>query len=109
MVECAHLIVGWIRSSCKTANAQHEISTKESEKEVKLSTILFLHGMSFSERLHRLRDWFAMKVARHLIPKRIRYWVTLMEIAKATTNEPNIPATTVDQVLKHLETPRNLR
>jgi hypothetical protein len=42
------------------------------------------------------------------LPKRLRYFVTLQAIAKATVNSPNIPATPLDEVLRNLEMPKNL-
>jgi len=63
--------------------------------------------MSLSERLRRTRDWGTWRVAAHL-PLRLRYSTALLEIAKATRNSPNIPATPLEEVLKNLEAPKNM-
>lgn len=68
-------------------------------------TIWTLRAMSFPERLKRTRDWAAMTVAARL-PLRIRFWVTILEIGHATTKSPNVPATTCDEILKNLRTPK---
>lgn len=69
---------------------------------MRLSTIWSLPAMTTLERLRRTRDWFAMSLAAKL-PRRVRYWVTMMEIAKATRTSSNIPATPLDEVLKNLD------
>lgn len=69
---------------------------------MRLKTIWTIPSMSTMERLRRTREWATMEVARRL-PKRLRYWVTMQEIAKATRNSPNIPATQLDEVLKNLD------
>jgi hypothetical protein len=64
--------------------------------------------MSFMERLRRTREWLAMKIASRL-PLRIRYWVTILEIAKVTTQKlPNaeVPAIPLEDVLQNLDSPR---
>lgn len=69
---------------------------------MRLKTIWTIPSMSTIERLRRTREWATMEVARRL-PKSLRYWVTMQEIAKATRNSPNIPATPLDEVLKNLD------
>jgi hypothetical protein len=54
------------------------------------------------ERLRRTKEWAFMETARRL-PRRIRYWVTIQEIAKATIDSKNVPATPIDEVLKRLD------
>lgn len=68
-------------------------------------TILTLPAASLSEKLRRLRDWAAQKVARAL-PVRIRYWVAMIEIGKATMDSPNVPATPLADIIKKLESPK---
>lgn len=63
--------------------------------------------MNLSERLRRTRDWGAMKVGA-ILPRRIRYWVALLEIGKATANSQNVPATTLDEILRNLHMPKNV-
>lgn len=75
---------------------------------MKLSTIWSLRYMTLTERLIRTRDWGAMAVAARL-PKRIRYWTTILEVAKATQDSPNIPATPLDSILKKLDAPKVTR
>ena len=72
---------------------------------MRLRTIWTIPVMSTSERLRRTRDWGAMGIARHL-PLRIRYWATVQEMAKATIDSPNIPATTLDTIMQNLEAPQ---
>jgi hypothetical protein len=74
---------------------------------MRLTTIWSVPAMSFGERLRRTRDWSAAEFGRHL-PKRIRYFVTMSEIGKATMKSPNIPATPLDYVLTHLDAPKSL-
>lgn len=74
---------------------------------MRLSTIWTLQGMSTIEKLRRTRDWGAMEIAR-LLPKRIRYWTTVQEIAKATMTSPNIPATPLDEILQNLDQPKSM-
>jgi hypothetical protein len=69
---------------------------------MRLSTIWSIPCMSTMERLRRTREWANMEVASRL-PQRLRYWVTMMEIAKATRNSPNIPGTPLDEILKNLQ------
>lgn len=57
--------------------------------------------MSIMERLRRTREWANLKVAAHL-PKQLRYWVTVVELGKATRNSQNVPATPLDEILQNL-------
>ena len=75
---------------------------------MKFTTIWTMPGMAFEERLIRTRDWAAIEVAAHL-PKRVRYWCTLREIGKATMDSPNVPATPLDEILQHLDSPAVVR
>lgn len=68
-------------------------------------TIWTMSAMSLAERLKRTRDWAAMRVAARL-PLRIRFWVTILEIGHATAKSPNVPATTCDEILNNLRTPK---
>ena len=67
-------------------------------------TIWTLPAMSTGERLRRTRDWAAMTIASHL-PLRIRYWVTMQEIGKATMTSPDVPATKLDWIMEHMDRP----
>ena len=71
-------------------------------------TIITMRAMTPKERFYRLRDWAAMTVALKL-PLRVRYWVTLLEIGKATKNSLNVPATPLDDVVKNLDAPKVVR
>lgn len=42
------------------------------------------------------------------LPLRVRYWVTLQEIGFATRKSPNVPATSLTNILRDLRTPKNL-
>lgn len=72
---------------------------------MKMRTIWTLRNMSLKERLIRSRECGAMFIGRNL-PKEIRYWTTLQELAKATVESKNIPATPLDEVLQKLDGPR---
>lgn len=74
---------------------------------MKLSSIWSLPSYPLAERLRRTRDWAAQEIGRRL-PLRIRFWVTLQEIGKATMTSPDVPATSCDTIIRNLETPRNL-
>jgi hypothetical protein len=54
------------------------------------------------ERLRRTLEWATMETAAKL-PQRLKYWVTMQELAKATTTSKNIPATPLDEILRRLE------
>lgn len=68
---------------------------------MRLKTIWTLPSMSTMERLRRTREWTAMEVARKL-PRKVKYWVTIQELAKATKDSVNVPATPLDDILKNL-------
>lgn len=70
-------------------------------------TIWTIPAMGVGERLRRTRDWAAMTIAGAL-PLRIRYWVTMLELGKATIKSPNVPATPLDEVLRNLEAPKSI-
>lgn len=70
-------------------------------------TIWTLPACSIRERLKRTRDWAALTIGAHL-PLRIRYWVTIKEIGHATVDSPNVPATTLDEILNNLNTPKSM-
>lgn len=74
---------------------------------MKLKTIWTIRGMEFVERLRRTRDSVALSVAKHL-PLRIRYWCALDMIGLATMDSPNVPASTVEYILKHMPAPKRM-
>lgn len=63
--------------------------------------------MTLHERLRRTRDWAALRVALSL-PLRVRYWATIHEIGKSTSTSKDVPATSLSEILDHLEQPKNL-
>lgn len=69
---------------------------------MRFRTIWSLPGLPLKERLSRSRDEANIVLAR-LLPQRLRYWVTMSEIGKATMDSPHVPATTVDTVLSNLK------
>lgn len=69
-------------------------------------TIWTLPACTIREKLRRTRDWAAQRVGSFL-PQRVRYFVTLREIARATRESKNIPATPLEDVLRNLVAPRN--
>jgi hypothetical protein len=58
--------------------------------------------MSTMERLRRTLEWATMETAAKL-PQRLRYWVTMQELAKATVDSRNIPVTSLDDILRRLK------
>lgn len=70
-------------------------------------TIWTIPACSLLERLRRTRDWAAMTIGARL-PVRIRYWVTVLEIGKATMKSPNVPATPLSDILENLEAPKSV-
>lgn len=64
-------------------------------------------AMTILEKLRRTRDWGAMKIAANL-PVRIRFWTTILEVGHATAKSENVPATTLDEILNNLRTPKHL-
>lgn len=72
---------------------------------MRFRTIWTMPAMTLSERLRRTRDWAARAVAEKL-PLRIRYWVTLQEIGRATMKSENVPATPLDEILQGLASPK---
>jgi hypothetical protein len=74
---------------------------------VRFTTIWTIPAMSLTERLRRTRDWAAQEFAARL-PKRIKYFVTLQQIGRATMTSPNIPATPLEDILRNLDAPKNI-
>lgn len=74
---------------------------------MKLKTIWSIKMMTFPERLRRTRDWGAWEIAARL-PLRLRYFVTLIEVGRATMDSPNVMATPLNDILKKLNTPKSL-
>lgn len=74
---------------------------------MRFATIWSMPTMSFAERLRRTRDWLAIKTAC-AIPLRVRFWVTMLELGKATMDSENVPATPLDQILRNLDAPKSL-
>ena len=64
-------------------------------------TIWSIPSMPIRERLNRTLDWLFITLSMWL-PKKLRYWVTMLEIGKATADSPNVPATTLDTILRNL-------
>jgi hypothetical protein len=73
---------------------------------MRLSTIWSLPAMTTLERFRRTGDWAARELAAHL-PSRVRYWSTMIAVAKATSTGVYSPggvmAAPLDDVLKKLE------
>lgn len=71
------------------------------ENGMKFTTIWTLRGLPLRERINRTLDLWAMCTADWL-PKRVTYWITIRQIAKATMTSQNVPATSLDNVLQNL-------
>ena len=74
---------------------------------MKLKTIWTLPASDLREKLRRTRDWAAQEIGARL-PLRIRYWVTLQEVGRATMTSPNVLSTPLYDILTKLDTPRSL-
>lgn len=74
---------------------------------MKLTTIWTLRAMTFRARLALTREWLAMRVAVRL-PLRVRYWVTILELGAATMDSENVPATTLNDIMKNLQHPKRV-
>lgn len=74
---------------------------------MRLTTIWSIPAMSTMERLRRTRDWTAAEIAAHL-PLRVRYLCTIQEIGRATMTSPNVPATSLDYILRNLDAPKEM-
>jgi hypothetical protein len=73
---------------------------------MRLKTIWTLRSMSTMERLRRTREWATMELASRL-PKNVRYWVTVQELAKATKNHPgHVMGAHLDEILQNLDGPK---
>lgn len=70
-------------------------------------TIWRCPGLPLNERILRTRDWAAGEIGARL-PLRIRYWVTLQEMGKATMHSKNVPATTLEEILVNLDRPKRM-
>lgn len=57
------------------------------------------------ERLYRTRDWAAL-TATHFVPLRLRFWIVMRELGKATATSANVPATPLDEILRNLDRPK---
>jgi hypothetical protein len=53
------------------------------------------------EKIERTKDLWSMNVD-DILPKRVRYWIAMREIGKATMTSQNVPATSLDNVLTNL-------
>lgn len=74
---------------------------------MRFKTIWTMPSMRLRERLIHTRDWAAQEIGARL-PVRVRYWVAMQEIGKATMDSPNVLDTNLSTIIKNLETPRNL-
>lgn len=69
---------------------------------MKLSTIWSLPAMSYSDRVRLSKEALYLSIA-HRLPSKLRYWVTIAELGKATRDSANIPATPLSDILEKLE------
>lgn len=74
---------------------------------MRFTTIWTLRSMTLKERLLRTRDCFAMYVGRKL-PLRVRFWCSMQMIGKAVATSPEIPATSLEHILKELPRPKTV-
>lgn len=62
-------------------------------------------NFSLRERLDRTKDNLSLTVAG-MLPRRLRYWVTIREVGRATMTSSNVPATPLCEVLSNLDSPK---
>ena len=74
---------------------------------MKISTVWSTTNMELKERLVRTRDELCNRIG-FFIPLRVRYFVTINMLCKATIFSDNVPATTLEYILEHLEAPKNI-
>lgn len=74
---------------------------------MRLRTIWTMPALDLHERWDRTKTWAAMKIAG-MLPVRIRYWVTVREIGKATLNSFDAPATPLREIMYNLEAPKGM-
>lgn len=74
---------------------------------MRLRTIWTLPACTLTERLRRTRDWAAQEFGARL-PVRVRYWVAMQAIGKATMTSPDVPATPLQDIIHNLEAPKDL-
>lgn len=69
---------------------------------MRLTTIWTLRAMSLGERLHRTREWAAMKVAWAL-PEPVLYWAAVRAAVKVEPNEDpsNVTVTQMMEEIGH--------
>lgn len=70
-------------------------------------TIWSIPAMTLAERLRRTRDWAAIVIGRAL-PLRVRYWVAMIAIGQASATSPDVPATTLADIINNLECPKHV-
>lgn len=78
---------------------------------MKFWTIWTLPACTLGEKLRRTRDWAANMFGSKL-PQRVKYFVTMQEVVKATSYEKvggdtDIMAIPLCEVLRNLETPKS--
>lgn len=73
---------------------------------MRFTTIWSIPGLPLTERIDRTLDWAAMELA-DILPKRAVYWITMVQIGKATMTSQNVPATSLDNILTNLGNVRN--
>lgn len=59
------------------------------------------YPMALGEKIDRTKDLWSMNVY-DILPKRVKYWVAMRAIGYATKTSQNIPATSLDNVLRNL-------
>lgn len=65
-------------------------------------------AMGMKERMLRTREWAAMEAARKLLPKRVRYWCAIQEMAKTVPDNANVPGFPLEEILKKLDAPKHI-
>lgn len=68
---------------------------------MRLRTIWTMPTLTLRERLSRTGEWFWTTLAAAL-PRKLRYWVAIQEIGRATMDADNVPAATVTHILPRL-------
>lgn len=68
---------------------------------MKFTTIWSLRGLPLKERIDRTLDCWSLSL-EGILPKRVVYWIAMRQIGRATMTSQNVPATSLDNVLRNL-------
>lgn len=68
---------------------------------MRFTTIWTLPGLPLRERINRTLDLLCLILA-DILPKRLVYWIAFRQIGRATKTSQNVPATSLDNLLRNI-------